>query len=304
MFAPRSLVCLAVVAGASSACGGSDAPVGSIVLQSDRDGDHEIYVLDPDGGAPLQLTDNDDIDANPDWSPDGSQLVFTSDRDGDLEIYVMNADGSETVQLTHDDVDNGAADWSPDGKWIVFDGFDAEGVLQVYTMAVDRAGTPAAQLTTGAANGKPVWSPDGERIAFLSLRDGTVRADGGPVGQEIYVMAADGSDQVNLTNDASGDVLAAWSADGTQITFVSDRSGNREIYTMAADGSDVVRLTHSPGADSNPTWAHDDTEILFTSNRDGDLDVYAMNPDGSDARNLTHHPAFDFVPDWTPVTNE
>jgi Tol biopolymer transport system component len=47
-------------------------------------------------------------------------------------------------------------------------GFDAEGVLQVYTMAFDELGTPATQLTTGAANGKPVWSADGERIAFLS----------------------------------------------------------------------------------------------------------------------------------------
>ncbi len=81
----------------------------------------------------------------------------------------MNADGSGTVQLTDDDVDNGAADWSPDGTRIVFDGFDAEGVLQVYTMAVDAPGTTATQLTTGAANGKPVWSPDGERIAFLSI---------------------------------------------------------------------------------------------------------------------------------------
>lgn len=242
---------VAVVAIAS--CGGSDTSVGSIAIQSDRDGDAEIFVLDPDGGAPLQLTDNDVFDGNPDWSPDGSRLVFTSgNRDGGLEIYMMNADGSGTVQLTDDEVDNGAADWSPDGKRIVFDGFDAEGVLQVYTMAVDELGTPATQLTTGAANGKPVWSPDGERIAFLSLRDGTLLGDGRPTGQEIYLMAADGSEQVNLTNDASGDMLAAWSADGTQIAFVSDRSGDREIYTMAADGSNVARVTHDPGEDSNP----------------------------------------------------
>ena len=131
-----------------TACGGSETSVGSIVIQSDRDGDAEIFVLDQDGGAPLQLTDNDVFDGNPDWSPDGSRLVFTSgNRDGGLEIYMMNADGSGIVQLTDDDVDNGAADWSPDGTRIVFDGFDAEGVLQVYTMAVDEPGTPATQLT-------------------------------------------------------------------------------------------------------------------------------------------------------------
>ena len=122
----------------AAACGGSEPSVGSIAIQSDRDGDAEIFVLDRHGGAPLQLTDNDVFDGNPDWSPDGSRLVFTSgNRDGGLEIYMMNADGSGTVQLTDDDVDNGAADWSPDGTRIVFDGFDDAGVLQVYTMAVD-----------------------------------------------------------------------------------------------------------------------------------------------------------------------
>ena len=105
-------------------------------------------MLDPHGGPPLQLTDNADVDDNPDWSPDGSRLVFTSDRDGDLEIYVMNADGSGVVQLTDDEVDNGAADRAPDGERIVFDGFDAHGVLQIHTMFVDRPSTSIRQLTT------------------------------------------------------------------------------------------------------------------------------------------------------------
>ena len=71
-------------------------------------------------------------------APAATSTSTTRDRDGGLEnydggleIYMMNADGSGTVQLTDDDVDNGAADWSPDGTRIVFDGFDAEGVLQV-----------------------------------------------------------------------------------------------------------------------------------------------------------------------------
>src|ERR1041384_1480967 len=85
-----------------AACGGSGTSDGSIVFQSDRDGDAEIYVLDPDGRAPRQLTANDVYDGNPDWSPDGARIVFTSDRDGDLDIYVMDADGSGSVRLTDD----------------------------------------------------------------------------------------------------------------------------------------------------------------------------------------------------------
>lgn len=282
-----------VVAGIGlAACGDSHSSDGAIVFASGDEQAADIFVLDaPNAGAPVPLTDNGDVDTNPDWSPDGSRIVFTSRREGGLEIYVMGADGTDVVPLTHDRVANGAADWAPDGRRIVYDGFDDDGRLQVYTLAVDAPDATITQLTTDGDNGKAVWSPDATRIAFLSTRDGQ---------REVYVMAADGRDQVNVTNHPGLDVLPAWSSDGARLAFVSDRSGDWEIYTMAADGTDVVRLTHDPGEDSNPTWARGSEEILFTSDRDGDVDVYAMRPDGTDVRNVTRNDVWDWVPDWTP----
>jgi len=72
---------------------------GKIAFQSDRDGDNEIFVMNADGTGVTQLTDNDDWDRVPVWSPNGKQIAFVSDRYGDNEIFVMNADGSNVVSL-------------------------------------------------------------------------------------------------------------------------------------------------------------------------------------------------------------
>ena len=77
-------------------------------------------------------------------------------------------------------------------------------------------------------------------IVFSSIRDGN---------EEIYVMNADGSNQINLTDNPARDIIPSWSPDGTMIAFSSDRSGNDEIYVMNADGSNQINLTNAPATD-------------------------------------------------------
>jgi TolB protein len=81
--------------------------------------------------------------------------------------------------------------------------------------------------TPGPA-GFPAWSPDGRKIAFLSMRDGK---------GEVYVVNADGSRQRNLTRNPARDSAFAWSPDGRRIFFLSKRDGSWEVYAMNADGS-------------------------------------------------------------------
>ena len=72
-------------------------------------------------------------------------------------------------------------------------------------------------------------------------------------------MAADGSQPTRLTRNDAGDISAAWSPDGTQIAFASNRDGDGEIYVTAADGSQPTRLTRNDAGDISAAWSPDGT---------------------------------------------
>ena len=111
-----------------------------------------------------------------------------------------------------------------------------------------------------------------EKIAFMSQRDGN---------GEIYVMNADGTNQLRLTFNSAFDSEPAFSRSGEKIAFTSFRDGNAEIYVMHADGSSQTRITNSPGADFHPTFSSDGSKIAFASSRSGHLAIWVMNVDGS-----------------------
>ena len=84
-----------------------------IAFTSNRDGNYEIYVMDPDGTNQARLTDNSHDDYSPSWSPDGTKIAFQSNRDGNYEIYVMNADGSNQTRLTDNSKNDRSPSWGP-----------------------------------------------------------------------------------------------------------------------------------------------------------------------------------------------
>jgi len=163
-------------------------------------------------------------------------------------------------------------------------------------------GGDAVNLTNSQANdGSPTWSPDGQRLAFTSDRDG----DAG----DIWLMNIDGSDPVNLTQNAAMDISPAWSPDGRWIAFVSDRDGNEEIYLKDATGqapSTPINLTHYSGNDGDPAWSPDGGRMVFRSFRHGNWELYMMDlPDPLDAgptpvTRLTDSDGSEGNPAWSP----
>src|SRR4029453_5945596 len=116
----RAILCVAAVAllvsGAAASSSNISSPYGSTGT------DQEIYGMNADGSDQVNLTNYENEDSYPNWSPDGTKIAFTSFRGqfGDPEIVVMNADGSNPVNIPNDLAEDFDPAWSPDGSRIVF----------------------------------------------------------------------------------------------------------------------------------------------------------------------------------------
>lgn len=244
-----------------------------IAFSSDRDGDPDLYVMPVVGGASFQLTDNTHTDIHPAWSPDGKGIVFQSDRGGQFDlpdntfirsvtstkdsecpvglsvsstqfdVYLLLLPSGRTDRLTRSAVDEKWPSWSPDGTRVVFSTQETID-WTIQWISIDGSEAHRIDDTQHMYDVEPVWSPDGQWIAYSGAVSGT--------NSDIYVMRADGSDRTRVTRHPQADMNPAWSADGSWIYFESRRDGNWEIYRVRPDGSGLTRVTYDPGEDRNP----------------------------------------------------
>jgi Tol biopolymer transport system component len=255
-------------------------PVGSaIAFTSLRDGNAEVYVLRAGASfTAVNLTNNAAADSAPVWSHDGLGIAFATSRDGNDEIYKMNADGSAPVNLTLRAGSDGEPTWSPDGSKVAFVSTQSDQgnsvAAEIFVMTPDGSGARTPLTVNSGGSTSPAWSPDGAKIAFVTVRDGN---------PEIYVMNADGSSPLNLTNNAAADDHPVWSPDGTEIAFLSDRGGSRGVYVVRADGSGLTAITSGPSVAADyVSWAPDGTRIALTS-----AGIAIANANGSGTTQLT-----------------
>jgi Tol biopolymer transport system component len=305
-------MCLALLS-----CTGATDPVGTrskpsdltgelIAFFADLDGNWDfhkgnadIFVMNPDGGRPSNLTRHPANDYSPEWSPDSSRIAFRTNRDGNHEIYVMAADGSHVENLTRTpDAEERSPAWSPDGTQIAFSS-DRDGDRDIYLMSADS--NDVVRLALPGLQEYPTWSPDGAEIAFTSFCASCS-------GAALFVINVDGSEPRQVAASAG---WPDWSPDGSLIAF----------DTRAEDGTVGVHVTE-PTAEAEPKWLARGLQADWSPHGDelayavetGTLeqgkstllaDLYVVAADGRKIRQLTRTPrTFEFEPTWRPSAGD
>ena len=222
----------------------------------------DICVMDANGANRVNLTKGrHNVNHSPVVSPDGTKIAFASYRDENFEIYVMNADGKNSKNLTLHLDDDTFPTWSPDGRKIAFESMQVavgmEAHSDIFVMDADGANRTNITQNPRASHRAPSWSPDGSKIAYAAVRN-VNRADPWNANLDIFVMNADGTNSVRLTEDARFNWFPSWAPDGKRIAFVRamhDDMTDCDIYVINADGTGLTNLTQTPGVGEwYPSW--------------------------------------------------
>ena len=166
-----------------------------------------LWVMSRSGGQARRLTSDLYDISQPQWSPDGRELVFQSYRDGIFNLWTIRPDGSKLRQLTEGPYDHREPRWSPDGSRILFSG-DASGSYGIYELNV-RTGNVATVVDTTEEEYEPTYSPDGSKVAFVV---GDTRID---------VVERRSGTRETMISVEEPDVLhqPTWTPDGRKITY-------------------------------------------------------------------------------------
>ena len=266
-----------------------------IVFSSNRDGNSEIYIMNPDGSEQINLTEHRAADYNPVWSPTGEHILFVSDRHGTKDLYLMKADGTNVRKVFQKLVGRQYPTWSPDGKHLAYHRFDK---LAIYVASSD--GKDEKKLASGLW---PVWSPNGSEIAF--------------VADEKFVFVADGVLQVenakiqiiNLQTNAEEALLPgerlmfspAWAPNSNKIAFSwinldaidllagKDPGDAEAVYIVNRDGSGLKQIVDADdAATSSPIWAPQGNELVYEKESREDTHLFKIALDGGASDQLTH----------------
>jgi Tol biopolymer transport system component len=264
----------------------------------------------------LSLSESSGASAADRFSSKNGRIAWTSvvpngpDTFG-LAIVSADPDGTDLRQLTFPEAggfDDGDADWSPDGASLVFErDFDIQDfhmgdvVAQLYRINADGSGLSQIGDCTGdcVGNAFPSYSPDGKHIAFIKWI-GPVRSDGNVTSGGIWIMKADGTQPVQITQrqipTSQEDSRPHWSPDGQELVFTRLNTTAEPLYHQAVfvghvDGRHVHRITPWELDATSSDWSPDGKLILVSAHHDavrpGKEEIYSVHPDGSNLVKIT-----------------
>jgi TolB protein len=260
--------------------------------------DGKVYQIDQDGADQKLVSSTDRQAMSPAWSADGHRFAYMEFQAGKGWLYLQEmATGKRVALSTTGTALDFTPAFSPDGQTMAFSRATEEGT-DLYTINV-KSNCCLRRLTVGrfSDNLSPTFSPDGQRIAFVSTRPGL---------PQIYVMAADGTDQqlfAPFDYGVTGSSNAPeWSPDGQSVAFHRDVAGTLQVFVLDVRTRTVRQLT-SVGRNEDPTWAPDSRHLAFVSDRSGYRQLWIIDLDTGRIRPLLQQSGAR-LPAWSPRLSE
>ena len=266
-----------------------------IAFMTARDGNRDIYLMNPDGSKMERITRHRAMDVGPQWSPTGEQILFESDRDRfrlSWDLYLMDADGSNVRRIFAKSMDRRSADWSPDGKRIAYNRWE-QGKYFIYIAPID--GKKEERMVIGSS---PSWSPDGTEIAFI---------EGGPRDpKRISILNVKTGKHKFFFPPKAPDWVrhVAWAPAGDKFAFswnkVPGNFDTETIYIVNRDGTGVRQVINKDvGRAVEPSWSPAADALLYHAlDKNRDLQMFKVSLADGVPIQLTPPGFWHYVGDW------
>jgi Tol biopolymer transport system component len=230
--------------------------------------DHKIYVKQIGTETPLRLTRDPGEDFSPTWSPDGRHIAFSRRTDTELACFVVPALGGPERRVHTSRTGTRFLDWSPDGKSLALTDSSAGGPGGIVLLSLDTLQAVPLIALSEFVRGL-AFSPDGRRLAFIH---GLV--------SDIYVVPVAGGEPRRLTFDNRHVEGLAWTRDGREIVFSSERAGLPRLWRVAASGGAPEPVTWGGEGATRVSIARDADRLAY-ARVIHDFDIWKVEVDGS-----------------------
>ncbi len=232
-------------------------------------------------------------DGLPTFSPDGLHVVFVRSTSLGLDnLFRVAVAGGEPEQLTDENQRIAGASWEEADE--ILYASDRDGAFGIWALRLSGSQPPRWLLTGGDGVQRPSFNAATRQLVYQQhILDKNI--------WRVSLDTQNVSAPTLFTASTRWDLSPAYSPDGSQVVFMSTRSGSYEIWLADADGANAMQLTHFGGPFVNtPRWSPDGSQILFDARLDGNADIYVIEANGGPPRRITTHPAADIAATWSP----